>query len=56
VKRYCGERILSRVREGADRQLSTLRPGIGPTPGFGEGEYLLFYLIGMPGEVLEAVP
>jgi hypothetical protein len=35
---------------------TTSRVGIGPTPGFGEGEYLFFYLLGEPGERLEWVP
>jgi len=35
---------------------TTTRKGIGPTPGFGEGEYLFFLLLGEPGETLEVMP
>jgi RHS repeat-associated protein len=38
---------------GMVAKLSTYRPGIGPIRVLNEGEYLMFYMIGMPGETLE---
>lgn len=37
-------------------RFTTRRTPIGPTPGFEEGDYLFFLLLGEPGETLEEVP